>query len=144
MSHEDIKALSDAYLSMYTEAAALKEETPNMEKKYGKGVKLDQEKGKYFIVPKDGDRVGPFDTMKDVQDHLKESSEQINEARPRVMSKKDFGKLIDSIENAHFEIELSLIDLIDDETKRKRVEKALQKAYDQYFKQVSEIERMLK
>ena len=92
MSHEDIKAISDAYRSIYTESAA----------------------------------------------------EQIDEAPVYTMSKKDFGKKIDSIEDVHQEIRMSLVDSIDDVSKRQRAEKALQKAYDQYFKQLSEIERMLK
>jgi len=56
------------------ESGQLNEVTKQMEKKYGKGVDLTQDKkGKYYIVPKKGDKVGPFDTMRDIQNHLKES-----------------------------------------------------------------------
>jgi len=94
MSHKDIKALSDAYLSMYSEPVE------------------------------------------------EETEEQLDEAR--TMSKKDFGKKIDSIEDVHQEIRMAMVDTIDDVSKRKRSEAALQQAYDQYFKQLSVIERMLK
>jgi len=99
MSHEDIKALSEAYRSIYASATEYVEEESS-------------------------------------------SEEQIDEAR--AMSAKDFGKRIDSIEDAHQEIKMSLVDSIEDVSKRKRAESALQKAYDQYFKRLSEIERMMK
>ena len=63
------------------ESGQLNEVTKRMEKKYGKGVDLTQDKkGKYYIVPKKGDKVGPFDTMRDIQNHLNESyiSEKLN------------------------------------------------------------------
>jgi len=99
MSHEDIKALSDAYRSIYTSTTECVEEETSPE-------------------------------------------EQIDEAR--TMSVKDLGKKIDSLEDVHQDIRMSMVDTIDDVGKRKRLETKLQKTYDQYFKVLAEIEKMLK
>lgn len=102
MSHEDIKKLSEAYLSIYKteeEAEAVSEDT----------------------------------------------EEQLDEARPvRTMTAKDFGKKIDSIEDVHSDIRMAMVDTISDISRRKKIESKLQKAYDQYFNALAEIERMLK
>ena len=55
------------------ESIQINEVSKRMEKKYGKGVDLTQDKGKYYIVPKNGEKVGPFKSMSDIQNHLKES-----------------------------------------------------------------------
>jgi len=99
MSHEDIKALSEAYRSIYASTTEYVEEETS-------------------------------------------SEEQIDEAR--TMSVKDLGKKIDSLEDVHQDIRMSMVDTIDDVGKRKRLETKLQKTYDQYFKVLAEIEKMLK
>jgi len=99
MSHKDIKALSDAYRSIYASATEYVEEETSPE-------------------------------------------EQIDEAR--TMSVKDLGKKIDSLEDVHQDIRMAMVDTIDDVSKRKRLETKLQKTYDQYFKVLAEIEKMLK
>jgi len=99
MSHEDIKALSEAYRSIYTSTTECVEEETS-------------------------------------------SEEQIDEVR--TMSAKDLGKKIDSLEDVHQDIRMSMVDTIDDVSKRKRLETKLQKTYDQYFKVLAEIEKMLK
>ena len=68
---------------------------------------------------------------------------QVNE-RVWTMSARDFGRKIDSIEDVHQEIRMSLVDSIEDINKRKKIENKLDLSYDQYFKVLSEIERMLK
>lgn len=100
MSHEDIKKLSDAYLSIYkTDTGVVSEET----------------------------------------------EEQLDEARPvHTMTAKDFGKKIDSIEDVHSDIRMAMVDTISDISRRKKIESKLQKAYDQYFNALAEIERILK
>ena len=71
---------------------------------------------------------------------------QVNE-RVWTMSARDFGRKIDSIEDVHQEIKMSLIDSVPEDypvRKRQKLEKDLQSAYEKYFDLLAEIERMLK
>jgi len=84
-----------------------------------------------------------FQTVKETYlEQVKNQEPQIDEAR--AMSARDFSKRIDSIEDAHQEIKMSLVDSIEDINKRKKIESKLDLSYNQYFKALSEIERMLK
>jgi predicted secreted Zn-dependent protease len=84
-----------------------------------------------------------FQTVKDAYlEQMKEQQEQISEIR--TMSARDLGKKIDSLEDVHQDIRMSMIDTIRDVSTRKKLESRLQKSYDQYFKVLAEIEKMLK
>jgi predicted secreted Zn-dependent protease len=84
-----------------------------------------------------------FQTVKDAYlEQMKEQQEQISEVR--TMSARDLGKKIDSLEDVHQDIRMSMIDTISDVSTRKKLESRLQKSYDQYFKVLAEIEKMLK
>jgi hypothetical protein len=84
-----------------------------------------------------------FQTAKEAYlEEMKNRKAPVNEVR--TMSAKDLGKKIDSLEDVHQDIRMSMIDTIDDISKRKKLESKLQKTYDQYFKVLAEIERMLK
>lgn len=88
-----------------------------------------------------------FQVVKDIylEQVKNQEQQQVDEARPiRTMSAKDLGKKIDSIEDAQQEIKMSLVDSIEDINKRKKIESKLDLSYNQYFKALSEIERMLK
>jgi len=171
MSHEDIKAVSEAYRSIYASTTEYVEEERKEQDRFVQVSKQDVRKAKKIasdMFSGEYEEEEPsglvkthafiFDDENVADDFKKElkkariksmsvdeetaKEEQIDEAR--AMSAKDFGKKIDSIEDVHQEIKMSLIDSIEDVSKRKRAESALQKAYDQYFKSLSEIERMIK
>jgi len=78
----------------------------------------------------------------EIAEGAQKKKRQVNEVR--TMSARDLGKKIDSLEDVHQDIRMSMIDTIDDISKRKKLESKLQKTYDQYFKVLAEIERMLK
>jgi aminopeptidase N len=85
-----------------------------------------------------------FQVVKDtyLEQVKNQEPQQLDEIR--TMSAKDLGKKIDSLEDVHQDIRMSMIDTIEDINKRKKLESKLQKTYDQYFKVLAEIERMLK
>lgn len=84
-----------------------------------------------------------FQTVKEAYiQQVKEQQEQISEVR--TMSARDLGKKIDSLEDVHQDIRMSMIDTISDVNTRKKLESRLQKSYEQYFKVLAEIEKMLK
>jgi hypothetical protein len=85
-----------------------------------------------------------FQTVKEtyLEQVKNQEAQRIDEVR--TMSARDLGKKIDSLEDVHQDIRMSMIDTIDDISKRKKLETKLQKTYDQYFKVLAEIERMLK
>jgi len=85
-----------------------------------------------------------FQTVKEtyLEQVKNQEPQQIDEVR--TMSARDLGKKIESLEDVHQDIRMSMMDTIDDVSKRKKLESKLQKTYEQYFKVLVEIERMLK
>jgi hypothetical protein len=85
-----------------------------------------------------------FQTVKEtyLEQVKNQEPRQVNEVR--TMSARDLGKKIDKLEDVHQDIRMSMVDTIEDVSKRKKLETKLQKTYDQYFKVLVEIEKMLK
>jgi len=85
-----------------------------------------------------------FQVVKDIylEQVKNQEVQQVDEVR--TMSARDLGKKIDSLEDVHQDIRMSMVDTISDVNTRKKLENKLQKSYDQYFKVLAEIERMLK
>lgn len=78
---------------------------------------------------------------------LREQQEEISEARPvRTMSARDLDKKINSLEETHSAILDSLVDSFPEDypvRDRENLEKELNDAYQEYFKVLSRIEKIL-